>query len=212
LCSSAQAPRCGATCRSREADAPDFEREGAGLALGDHEADLADAGRVECRCAGDLSAAEGGAEGGQGNVQRLPGRARVKAGLVVDAVEGIVGQQVQLEALACGAGLDEAGLRSRACLGRRALTGSRRSRRCVRARRCPRRRRGRPGRASVGCLRCRPSRGRRSRATRQPRRGRLKSNSSHVVSGSVMVRFCGVGAAAVAGKMRLKKGDRDEPW
>ena len=74
-------------------------------------ADLADAGRVECRRAGDLSAAEGGAEGGQGNVQRLPGRARGKAGLVVDAVEGIVGQQVQLEALASGAGLDEAGLR-----------------------------------------------------------------------------------------------------
>ena len=50
------------------------------LALGDHEADLADAGRVECRCAKDLSAAEGGAEGGQGNVQRLPSvSARAKA-------------------------------------------------------------------------------------------------------------------------------------
>ena len=34
MCSSALAPRCGATCHSRQADAPDFERECAGLALG----------------------------------------------------------------------------------------------------------------------------------------------------------------------------------
>ena len=88
----AQAPPCGTSFRSHQADASDLEREGAGLALGDHEADLADAGRVKCRCAGDISAAEGGAEGGQGNVQRLPGGFGGKAGLVIDAVECIVGQ------------------------------------------------------------------------------------------------------------------------
>ena len=45
-------------------------------------------------------------------MQRLPGGVGGEAGLVVDAVEGIVGQQVQLEALARGAGLDEASLRA----------------------------------------------------------------------------------------------------
>lgn len=55
----AKAPRCGASCDSCQADALYFEREGAGLALGDHEAGVTDAGGVECWRAGDLTAAEG---------------------------------------------------------------------------------------------------------------------------------------------------------
>ena len=85
--------------RSGQADPPDRQCEGAGLALGDHEADLAEAGGVEGWCAGDLAAAEAGAELGQRDAQALPAiRVGCEGGLVVQAVEGVLGQEVELEA------------------------------------------------------------------------------------------------------------------
>jgi hypothetical protein len=53
-----------------------------------------------------------------------------KAGLVVDAVEAVVGQQAELELLGFAARLDQAG-RRRACRARRGLTAPMRSRRCA---------------------------------------------------------------------------------
>lgn len=211
MCSSALAPRCSATCRSRQTDAPDFEREGAGQPLGDHRAALADAGRVECRRAGDFSAAEGGAEGGKGNVQCPPSRARGKAGLVVDGVEGIVGQQLQFEALAWGTGFDEAGLRA----GFAWVGGVDR----IEAKPPLRSSETVPSKTAWPAGSCR------SRLLETPpitrssveshsatAPGSPTSNSSHVVSGSLIPQLCGVGAAGCAGKMRLKKGDKDEHW
>lgn len=111
---------------SGQADPPDRERERAGLALGDHETDLADACRVERRGNRDLVAAEAGAELGEWDAQCLPAvRIRRECGLIVQAVEAVVGQQVELEALATAAGLDDAEPRASApaCCRRRANGG-----------------------------------------------------------------------------------------
>ncbi len=55
----------GAAVTLTDIDAEGAEREAARLARGDHQADLADAGRVEWRCFEDLASAESGAELGQ---------------------------------------------------------------------------------------------------------------------------------------------------
>lgn len=96
--------------RSGQTDPPDLERERAGLACRDHQSDLADARRVEWRCVGDPASAEAGAEVGQRQVQGLPvGALGGETGLVVQAVEAVVGQQAELELLVIAAQFDLAG-------------------------------------------------------------------------------------------------------
>lgn len=67
-----------------QADSPDVERNGAGLACGDHRPDLANAVRVEAPCIGDLASADTGAERGQRQAEGLPAAfCRCDGGLVV---------------------------------------------------------------------------------------------------------------------------------
>ena len=84
--------------------------EGAGLAGGDHQADLADARGIERRSVADFASADAGAEVCQWQVQGLPvGACGREDGLVVEAVEAVVGQQAEIELLVVAAQFVQAG-------------------------------------------------------------------------------------------------------
>jgi len=87
----------------------DRQGEGTGLAIGDHQPDLPDPCRVERRCIGNGAAAKAGPEFAQWQVDRGPCRWRDEGGLVAHPVEGFVGAQIELVALAVTAHLEQVG-------------------------------------------------------------------------------------------------------
>ena len=95
---------------SGETDAPDVEREGSRLSRCDHQSDLADACGVERRGARHVASAEAGTECPERHSDRLPVVTFWReAGLVVQTVEAVVGEEAELELLVVAAHFDHAG-------------------------------------------------------------------------------------------------------